>query len=139
MQGFGFQKIYKGLLTIVNMYLLPQEIEVWYIIPAVRKELARVLTRDFGMSYEKAGNALGVSKAAISQYLSNKRANKVKLNQEIKKEIKLAGGRINENPKIAMLEVQRILKVMREKKCSCDVCKKYNKEVLGYCNCDPKY
>jgi len=121
------------------MYLLPQEIEVWYIIPAVRKELAKQLTQVHSLSYEKAGVILGISKAAISQYLSNKRANKIKLNNETKKEIANSAKLIAENPKVAMTEIQRILKFMKDKKCSCDVCKKYNKDVLNYCNCEPKY
>jgi len=54
------------------MYSLPQEIEVWYIIPAIRKELARLLTKENNLSYEKVGGYLGISKAAVSQYLSNK-------------------------------------------------------------------
>ena len=121
------------------MYLLPQEIEVWYIIPAVRKELARVLTGKYGLSFEKAGDALGVSKAAVSQYLSNKRANKIKLSAEIKKEVAKSGKIIAENPKMALGEMQRILKVMKDKKCSCEVCKKYNKDVIKFCGCDGKY
>lgn len=121
------------------MYMLPQEIEVWYIIPAVRKELARLLTKTYGLSYEKAGAALGISKAAVSQYLSNKRANKVCLNAKTKAEIKKSADKIFENPKSAMLEIQRILKFMKNSHSSCDVCKKYNKEVLGYCNTEPKY
>lgn len=121
------------------MYLLPQEIEVWYIIPAIRKELAKQLTKKHDLSYEKAGAILGVSKAAVSQYLSNKRANKVKLNAETCKEVAKSAKLIAENPRLAMTEVQRILKFMKDKKCSCDVCKKYNKDVLNYCNCEPKY
>jgi len=121
------------------MYLLPQEIEVWYIIPAIRKELAKQLTGKFELSYEKAGIILGISKAAISQYLSNKRANKVKLNVAIKREIAKSAKVLFGNPKMAIVEMQRILKIMKDTKCSCDVCKKYNKDVLGYCNCEPKY
>jgi len=121
------------------MYLLPQEIEVWYIIPAVRKELAKQLTKKHEFSYEKAGAILGVSKAAVSQYLSNKRANKVKLNAEVKKEIAKSAKVMSENPKMALIEIQRIMKIMKDKKCSCDVCKKYNKDVLNYCNCEPRY
>ena len=132
-------KFYKGKLTIVNMYSLLQEIEVWYIIPAVRKELAKLLTKKYKLSYEKTGIILGVSKAAISQYLSNKRANKIKLNTDTKKEIAKSAKIVSENPKLAMIEIQRILKFMKDSKCSCDVCKRYNKEVLGYCNCEPKY
>ena len=121
------------------MYMLPQEIEVWYIIPAVRKEFARLLTKTHGISYEKAGLALGISKAAVSQYLSNKRANKVCLNAKTKAEIKKSAVKISENSKVAMIEIQRILKFMKDNHCSCNVCKKYNKDVLGYCNCEPKY
>lgn len=121
------------------MYLLPQEIEVWYIIPAVRKELAKLLTGKYELSYEKAGVILGISKAAVSQYLSNKRANKIKLNPDTKKEIARSAKVIMKNSKLALGEIQRILKFMKDSKCSCNVCKKYNKEVLGYCNCEPKY
>jgi predicted transcriptional regulator len=121
------------------MYLLPQEIEVWYIIPAIRKELARQLTEEHELSYEKAGDILGISKAAVSQYLSNKRANKVKLSPEVKKEVSHSAKIVAANPKLALMEIQRILKIMKDKKCSCDVCKKYNKDILDYCNCQPKY
>ncbi len=121
------------------MYMLPQEVEVWYIIPAVRKELAKFLTRVYGFSYEKAGLALGVSKAAVSQYLSDKRANKICLDENTKKEIKKSAELIVKNPKDTMDEMQRILKFMKDNQCSCDVCRLYNKEVLGYCNCAPKY
>ena len=121
------------------MYLLPQEIEVWYIIPAVRKEFARLLTKEHGLSYEKAGAALGISKAAVSQYLSNKRANKVCLNAKTKAEIEISAVKIMENSKVAMNEIQRILRFMKDNHSSCDVCKKYNKDVLKYCNCEPKY
>jgi len=117
------------------MYSLPQEIEVWYIIPAIRKELAARLTKDENLSYEKAGKILGVSKAAISQYVSNKRANNVKLDEKTKKEVKKSAKIIAENPKLAISEIQRLLKYMKETNCSCNVCKRYNKGVLEYCNC----
>ncbi|MFH1452148.1 MAG: hypothetical protein ABIF88_03165 [archaeon] len=121
------------------MYSLPQEIEVWYIIPAVRKELAMRLTKDYELSYEKAGKILGVSKAAISQYVSNKRATNVKLDSKIRNEIKKSAEILHKNPRNAMVEIQRILKLMKETNCSCNVCKKYNKGVLDYCNCQYKY
>ncbi len=121
------------------MYLLPQEIEVWYIIPTIRKELAKQLIKQNDISYEKVGTMLGVSKAAVSQYISDKRANKVKLNIETKKEVAKSAKIIIKNPKLALSEIQRLLKYMKEKKCSCDVCKKYNKDILNFCGCEPKY
>jgi len=121
------------------MYLLPQEIEVWYIIPAIRKELAKLLTKRYELSYENAGVLLGVSKAAVSQYLSNKRANKIQLTPGIKKEIKKSAGIISGKPRMALIEIQRILKIMKNGKYSCDVCKKFNKGVLNYCGHKPNY
>ncbi|MEK6820210.1 MAG: transcriptional regulator, partial [Nanoarchaeota archaeon] len=61
------------------MYSLPQEIEVWYLIPAIRKELARILTKKYKLTFEKTGGILGISKAAVSQYLNKKRADKINL------------------------------------------------------------
>ena len=121
------------------MYLLPQEIEVWYIIPAVRKELAKLLTRQYEFSYEKAGEILGISKAAVSQYLSNKRANKIELDVKVKKEIVKSAKILVKDQKNVLSEIQRVLKYIKDKKCLCDVCKKYNQNVLNYCGCNPKY
>ncbi len=121
------------------MYKLPQEIEVWYIIPKIRKELAKIFVEKKGLSYEKTGQILGITKAAVSQYLKNRRANKIKLSKEILKEVEKSADRIYKDNSLAMEEMQSLLKKMKETKCSCDVCKKYNKEVLDYCNCKPTY
>jgi predicted transcriptional regulator len=51
---------------------LPQEIEAFYVIPAVRRELARILVAD-GLTQRLVAHKLGVTDAAVSQYLSNKR------------------------------------------------------------------
>ena len=121
------------------MYLLPQEIEVWYIIPKIRKELASVFVKEYELSYEKAGDILGISKAAVSQYLSNKRANKIKISKDIEKEIKISAKKIIEKKSNGLMEIERIIQLMKNTKCACDVCKQYNKEVLKYCNCEFKY
>lgn len=121
------------------MYLLPQEIEVWYIIPKVRKELALLLTKKYGLSYEKTGDILGISKAAVSQYISNKRANKIGLSKDVEKEIGISAQTIIDKKSNGLKEIQRILEIMKKTKCSCEVCKQYNKEVLKYCNCSWKY
>lgn len=121
------------------MYSLPQEIEVWYIIPAIRKELARLLTENHKLSYEKTGDTLGISKAAVSQYLSNKRANKIELSSEIKIEVEKSAKMIFDNPLSAVHEIQRILGIMKTKRDSCLVCKQFNKGVIKYCNSTPSY
>lgn len=121
------------------MYLLPQEIEVWYIIPKIRKEMANRFIEKYKMTYEKTGDLLGVTKAAVSQYVKNKRANKIKISKEISKEIELSVDRVYKKESNAVSEIQHLLRKMKETKCSCDVCKRYNKNILNYCNCEPKY
>jgi len=119
------------------MYSLPQEIEVWYIIPAIRKELSRVLTKEYGLTLEKTGSILGISKSAVSQYLNKKRADKIKLAIKVKKEIaKSAKILVKDNTK-AVEEIMRILNLMKTWKCCCEVCKKFNKGIISQCKLKP--
>lgn len=119
------------------MYSLPQEIEVWYIIPAVRKEMARVLVKEHGLTLEKAGGIIGVTKAAVSQYLKNKRASQFKLPKNIKKEIAKSAEIVVRDRKMAMKEILKILSLIKRSGCSCGLCKKYNKDVIEMCKCNP--
>ncbi|MEM4181946.1 MAG: hypothetical protein QXX68_02205 [Candidatus Pacearchaeota archaeon] len=120
------------------MFKLPQEIEVWYIIPKIRSEIAKKLVEK-KVSYEKIAEILGITKSAVTHYTKNKRANKIKLSKEIQKEIDSSLKKILEKKSNFLIEIQRLLKLIRKSKCSCNVCKEYNKEVLNYCNCDPSY
>ncbi|HLD37271.1 MAG TPA: hypothetical protein VJA86_01660 [Candidatus Nanoarchaeia archaeon] len=119
------------------MYSLPQEIEVWYIIPTIRKELSRILTQKYKLTFEKTGSILGISKAAVSQYLGNKRASKISLPASVKKEIAKSAASISKNERVALKEIIRILAMMKKTKCSCGICQKYNKGVLKQCSMIP--
>jgi len=107
----------------MHMYSLPQEIEVWYLIPAIRRELARLLTKEHGLSYDKAGNVLGISKAAISQYNKNKRASKVNLHERVLKEVEKSAKRISTDKEKTVKEILRVLRFMRDKKLPFEFCK----------------
>jgi len=54
---------------------VPCEIITWYILPAIRRELAAVMINKYGMYQKDAAKFLGVTDAAVSQYLSRKRGN----------------------------------------------------------------
>lgn len=131
-------KIAKDLNSDVHycllMYSLPQEIEVWYIIPALRREYARVLVKKYGLSMQDAGEILGVSKAAVSQYLSKKRAGCFKIPAKIKKEIEKSAGILVKNENLAISEIMRILREIKKIKCGCKLCQKYNKGIIKLCN-----
>jgi len=106
------------------MRILPQEIEVWYIIPAIRRELAKSLIEKHKITYEKAGNILGISKAAISQYIKNKRASRIKLHDNIKKEVEKSSVRLIKEKSNAVIEITKLLELIRKKQWYSSVCKK---------------
>jgi len=64
----------------------PQEIEVWYVLPSIRREMVRQLKTD--LTQKHIADLLGVTEAAVSQYANSKRASKVKFSSEFNKELK---------------------------------------------------
>ena len=55
------------------MMKIPCEVVVWYLLPTIRKELAKKLVDNHGFSQSKVARTFGLTDAAISQYLKNKR------------------------------------------------------------------
>ena len=53
--------------------LQPQEVEVFYLLPAIRRELS-IAMKAQGRSQKEIADLLGVTPAAVSQYLHEKRA-----------------------------------------------------------------
>ncbi|MCK5239705.1 MAG: hypothetical protein KAR33_09175, partial [Candidatus Thorarchaeota archaeon] len=52
-------------------WLMPQEVEVWYVLPAIRRELARVMiTKE--IPQKQIAQMLGVTEPAVTQYKLNK-------------------------------------------------------------------
>ena len=98
---------------------LPQEIEVWYIIPAIRREIAKALLKK-GMKQKYIAKMLGVTDAAISQYFSSKRGSEVKFNQRINKEIATSVEAMVKGGN-ALAEIQRICKLCKKDKICCYV------------------
>lgn len=56
---------------------LPSEIEAKYVLPALRAMIAKKLILERGYTQEKAAEAVGVTQAAISNYLRGVRGFKV--------------------------------------------------------------
>ena len=104
------------------MLTLPQEIEVWYIIPAIRRELSIWLTRDARMSYEKVGQILGISKAAVSQYINGKRATKIKLHERAEEELRRNCQSLAERKSNSVKVITDVLRFIRKNKLHCERC-----------------
>ncbi len=118
------------------MYSLPQEIEVWYIIPAIRRELAKVLLKH-KLKQKEIAKILGITEAAISQYLHKKRAQEIKFPKSMKKEFEIAAKAIIKNNKKAVSEILKLLNLTKKQGLACCVCKKYNKGILKICSAKP--
>jgi len=115
------------------MHYLPQEIEAWYIIPALRRDIAKCFVNDFKISYEKIGKTLGISKAAVSQYLKGKRAAKIKLPKEINSHLMKSCKLMIKEKRSSSEEIMRMLKLMRDKNLICEVCGHLKEGTLGDC------
>ena len=92
--------------------IYPQEIEVWYILPAIRREIAKHLI-DSGLKQKEVALKLGVTEAAVSQYMKDKRANEIVFDVTIKKAIERAAKRLVVNDDI-MREITKINNAMRK-------------------------
>lgn len=87
----------------------PCELIIWYVLPAIRRELARSMIEDFGLTQRAAANKLGLTDAAISQYLSAKRG-KIQINDPVVlKEIRRSAKRMAQgNRDIVLRELCRV-------------------------------
>ena len=132
-------------------WMMPQEVEVWYVLPAIRRELAKVMKtkvvqradedgdmKDHKITQKEIARMLGVTEPAITQYLLRKkgqrsRGDQVDLPKEILTEIdRSADNMIEEYEKARMSddqdifqvmtkEINRIIRVMREAGVMCDI------------------
>ena len=66
--------------------LMPQEVEVFYLIPSIRREIALAMKKSGKMQKEIA-KTLCVEESTISQYFSMKRGSEFELDNEIKQAI----------------------------------------------------
>lgn len=82
----------------------PCELMLWYVLPAIRKELARQLIKDYGLSQVEVARKLGITDSAISQYLSAKRAKIQFTNKKLKVEIKISAGRIFKGNQLTVIK-----------------------------------
>ena len=112
----------------------PQEIEVWYIIPSIRKELAKAY-KEAGLSQSEIAKKMGLTPAAVSQYINKKRGKEAILPPIIIKEIKKSAKRTKKSRsrQKVMDEIQRICRIIRKKGILCKVHRKHSSRSLRNC------
>lgn len=114
---------------------LPQEIELWYVIPAIRKALVSELKKH-KLKQKEIARLLGITEAAVSQYMRDKRASccydafeEHPLKQEIERSAKSLLGQEAPNPHIAVREINRLCRIIRESRVICDIHRRQRKGI----------
>src|SRR4030042_1997078 len=100
--------------------ILPQELEVWYILPAIRSEMAKCLAAR-GLKHKDVAKLLGITESAISQYLKGDRAQKVKFSKKVLSEIENSCNKIIADKDCAQREIQIICALLRKHGILCDM------------------
>ena len=95
----------------------PQEIEAWYVIPAIRRDFVKSMVKK-GLSQTQVAKKLGLTDAAVSQYLSNKRGSDVKFSRSIRSEIEKSTSVLMDGGNV-MKELQRICNLARKERVVC--------------------
>ena len=113
---------------------MPQEIEVWYIIPALRRELAKSLINDLNLTQKHVADIMGITEAAISQYIHSKRAKEVVFSNAVLDEIKKSAKVIIENPTLLIPEMVKITRLTEVKHVMCDLHKKQDVNLPDDCD-----
>lgn len=100
--------------------LQPQEIEVFYILPALRRELT-IAMKELGFSQKKIAKLLGVTEPAVSQYLSKKRAMNVEFSDRLKLKVMDSAKKITDHFSLVE-QMQYLMRATHEEKTKCGVC-----------------
>lgn len=114
---------------MVNKLLHPQEIEVFYVIPTIRKHFAEALVKQ-GMKQKDVAKIFGVTTPAISQYLSKKRANELEFTKDVIQEINKSATKIT-NQQSYITQTQHILQFIRTTETICKIHKMFSNVPKG--------
>ena len=146
-------------------WMMPQEVEVWYVLPAIRRELARIMKtktvqrvgadgkkKEHRITQKEIAQMLGVTEPAITQYLLKDRGRRSRGDQvEIPKKFMSQFDKsadimiesfekdlVGDNPfEVMTREINRIIKIMRDDGAMCDFHRQFSAHVKGKCSaCD---
>lgn len=98
---------------------IPCELIVWYVLPNIRRELAKELVEGHGLTQAEVARRFGVTDAAISQYLKKKRGANQEMEESVgyedfKLQIKVSAARIVNEKVDIVQETCRICGIVKQ-------------------------
>jgi predicted transcriptional regulator len=126
----------------VEDLLLPCEVGVKTVLPAIRAVMARAIVEKHGMKEKQAAEILGLSQSAISRYTTKDRGNIITIEKvpEVQTLIDQMIKLLLYEPHQTMETLNlfcRICKTIREKGLMCQLCQKKNRrkqaETCAFC------
>lgn len=103
----------------------PCELTVWYVLPAIRSELAKELAR-LKMSQKDISERLSITQAAVSQYVNGKRGHNIKFKKGVRDEIKKLAGDINDGAGSGVvIRVCSICNMVKDDGTICEIHRRY--------------
>lgn len=117
----------------MSLKLMPQELEVWYLLPALRRELAKEFVNNNDLSQKEVSDILGLTESAISQYLKEKRANEIKFNSQELKIIKETASKMLKDRKNSSNYLYNLSVKLRGTQSLCNFHKKHDINLPSNC------
>ncbi|HJO14717.1 MAG TPA: transcriptional regulator [Candidatus Pacearchaeota archaeon] len=115
------------------MKSMPQEIEVWYLIPGIRRELAKTLLEKHNMNQKQISEILNITESAVSQYLKAKRGSEMKFDEGGIQLIEDAARRIISQKLEVNKEIYRLCVSFRGGESLCEFHRKQDSSVEDDC------
>ncbi|MEX0933090.1 MAG: hypothetical protein WDZ77_03270 [Candidatus Pacearchaeota archaeon] len=114
--------------------LMPQEVEVWYLIPAIRREFSNIFTKDYNLNQKETAKILGITESAVSQYLKSSRGSKANFSIEDKNKIKISAEKVINGKKDFMKVLYNLCLDLRKSRTICTIHKNQDKSVPKDCD-----
>lgn len=112
---------------------MPQEVEVWYLIPSLRKAFAEIFAKEYKMNQRQIAKILGITESAVSQYVNSKRASNIKFNASEFLKIKLSAKRIVLGKSKIMKEIFFLCNLFKKSKTICRLHKAKDSSIRKNC------
>lgn len=113
--------------------LMPQELEVFYLIPALRREISKILVQDYKLAQKEIAQILGITESAISQYLKSKRGSELKFSSNELEKIKACAKKINTDRKNVLKHLYEVTVALRGTNAICTLHRKHDKGISQEC------